>query len=109
MMINDIAVARHVNALMIDFGGRLNESVHLVSENCSAEELKLYRRAVGAVMAEMLTAIMNPLYRVHPSLKPPNLIERRLLTRAKHGGSGRQTAFCETAPTAEPPTPRYDP
>ena len=72
-MINDIAVARQINALMIEFGGRLNESVQLVADNCSTEELRLYRRAVGAVMAEMLTGIMNPLYQFHPSLKPPEL------------------------------------
>jgi hypothetical protein len=73
VMINDIAVARQVNALMIDFGGRLNDSVHLVADTCSTEEFQLYRRAVASVMAEMLTEVMNPLYRLHPSLKPPEL------------------------------------
>jgi hypothetical protein len=49
----------------------LDKSVALVRDECSAEELKIYRRAVGKVLGEMLLEIMQPLYAKHPSLKPP--------------------------------------
>lgn len=72
-MIKDPLVAQQVSDLMIEFQGRLNDSIIAVQENCSSEEFKAYRLAAGRVMGEMLLEVMNPLYARHPSLKPPEL------------------------------------
>jgi hypothetical protein len=56
---------------MQDCSSKLDESVALVRDECSAEELKKYRRAVGKVMGEILLEVLNPLYAKHPALKPP--------------------------------------
>jgi hypothetical protein len=72
-MITDELVAKQVGELMLEFGARLDASVALVRDNCSPEELKVYRRAAGKVMGEMLLEIMNPLYLQHPGLKPEGL------------------------------------
>jgi hypothetical protein len=72
-MIRDEIVAREVSQLMLEIGARLDRSVELVSNNCSQEECKVYRRAVGAILGEILLTVLNPLYSEHPSLKPPEL------------------------------------
>jgi phytoene/squalene synthetase len=72
-LIESESIAEEISKLMLEFGARLDVSVELVRDNCSPEELRLYRRAVGEVMGVMLLDIMNPLYARHPSLKPPQL------------------------------------
>jgi hypothetical protein len=73
-MIESEAVAKSISDLMVDCSARLNASTAYVRDNCTAEEFKIYRRAVGKVMGEILLEIMNPLYEKHPSLKPSELI-----------------------------------
>ena len=73
-MIKDPEVAKQINELMLEYGKKLDLSVKLVFENCSKQELFDYRRAVGKVMGNMLTEIMNPLYKTHPDLKPNELL-----------------------------------
>ncbi len=72
-MVENEGIAKQTSDLMLEFGGRLDASVALVKESCNEEELNGYRRAVGAIMAEMLLQVMNPLYRRHPDLKPAGL------------------------------------
>lgn len=59
--------------LMIEFGRKLNDSVSMVQDRCSQEELEHYRRAVGKIMGSMLLDIMNPIFDVYPELKPDEL------------------------------------
>lgn len=66
-------VAETINQLMLEYGAKLNESVRLVMESSSAAELEGYRAAVGQIMGTMLLDIMEPIYREHPDLKPPEL------------------------------------
>jgi hypothetical protein len=72
-MIKDSVIAQQVSDLMVEFQGRLNDSIIAVQEQCSPEEFKAYRLAVAKIMAEMLLEVMNPLYAQHPSIKPPEL------------------------------------
>jgi hypothetical protein len=72
-MMENEGIAKQISDLMVEFGGRLNGSVALVKENCGEAELQEYRRAVGAIMAEMLFRVMNPLYERHPGWKPEGL------------------------------------
>jgi len=70
-MITDVVVAKRVSELMLECSGLLNESVRVVMEHESEEELQRYRVAVGTVMAELALQILNPLYEAHSTLKPP--------------------------------------
>jgi hypothetical protein len=72
-MIKNETLAREISDLMVDIGARLDRSVERVMNTCTADELKLYRRAVGAIMGEIVLNVLNPLYSEHPSLKPPQL------------------------------------
>jgi hypothetical protein len=56
---------------MLHITDQLNESVRMVQETCPQAEFVRYRRAVGAIMGEMLEVI-KPIYSVHASLKPPD-------------------------------------
>lgn len=72
-MIKNRAVADEVSKLMLELTARLNESIAKVKDNCDEEDFKIYRRAVGKVMGEILLEVLNPLYEDHPSIKPPEL------------------------------------
>lgn len=72
-MIKDESIAKEVSELMLEFGARLDASLIAAQPQLSEDEFHWYRRAVGHVLAPMLLEIMNPLYRVHPDLKPPEL------------------------------------
>ena len=72
-MISDPAIAKKISDLMLEFGSRLDASVADVADHCKADELNRYRQAVGSVMADMLIEIMNPLYAMHPEIKPAEL------------------------------------
>lgn len=66
-------IAETINNLMLEYGAKLDESVRLVMENCGKDEFDRYRSAVGQMMGTMLLDVMNPIYREHPDLKPPQL------------------------------------
>lgn len=72
-MIEKKDVAMEVSRLMLDLGARLDASVVLVKERCSAAEFEAYREAIGKIMAGVLFDVMNPLYQKHPDLKPNEL------------------------------------
>jgi hypothetical protein len=55
---------------MSDFMAILNESVAEAQSNCESDE---FRRAVGAVMAEIHLSLLHPLFVRHPDLVPDGL------------------------------------
>ena len=72
-MIQDASVAKKISDVMIEILDRLDDSAAMVMESSSSEEFKVYRRAVGAAMGEIVLEILNPLYSMHPELKPPEI------------------------------------
>jgi len=72
-MIRDETAAKAISELMLEVGTSLDDSVRMIKERCSPEEFESYRRAVGKVMGSMLLDVMNPLYELHPELKPNGL------------------------------------
>jgi len=70
LVINDPQKALQVNRLILSACEQLNESVLLVQGGTSAQEFTKYRRAVGAVLAEINEQLLNPLYSAHPNLEP---------------------------------------
>ena len=73
-MIHDEDIAKEISQLMIEYGAKLDASVALVRQQCSAVEFEVYRRAVGTIMGDMLLNVMNPLYKEHRHLKPKELL-----------------------------------
>jgi hypothetical protein len=72
-MISSPEVAARVNSLMQEIGAKLNASIADVGSSCPEEEFANYRRVVAQVMGTMLVDIMNPIYAVHPALKPSQI------------------------------------
>lgn len=73
-MISDPILAAKVSDVMVGIAGQLNESVAFVMKSSPPVESSTYQRAVGRIMGEMLLEILNPLYKQHPALKPPELL-----------------------------------
>lgn len=76
-MISNPDVAKPVSDLMIDICRKIEDSIRLVHQECSAEESKVYRLAAARIIAEVYLDVMTPLYRVHPSLRPEGMNDVR--------------------------------
>jgi len=57
---------------MQDVFCRLDESVTAVRQSCSPEEAAAYSKAVGRVVGPIIFDVMEPIYAIHPELKPAN-------------------------------------
>ena len=66
----DIKVAEALSLLMMRINSNLNDSVALVRDACSAEDLQWYRREAGKVMGALCLDIEERLWVEHPSLRP---------------------------------------
>jgi hypothetical protein len=69
-VITDKSAAEAINTLILQICELLNESVVVAQERCPTDEFRAYRRAVGAVLAEINDRILNPFYAQHPNLEP---------------------------------------
>jgi hypothetical protein len=72
-MVNQRDTAKKISELMLDTYKRLDESVSLVRKTGTDEEFETYRAVIGEVLGRILINILNPLYSIHPSLRPPGL------------------------------------
>jgi hypothetical protein len=69
-MIKDRDAASKVLAAAFEASGILDQSIQHVIAGGTAEEIAVYKRAVGNVMAEILFRILNPIIAEHPELTP---------------------------------------
>jgi hypothetical protein len=66
----DIEVAEALSLLMMRVNSQLDDSVALVRDRCSAEDLHWFRREVGKIMGALCLDIQERLWAEHPSLRP---------------------------------------
>jgi hypothetical protein len=71
-VISDPNTARTINELMLDMFYRVDESVAIVKGLCPAGEAAAYQKAAGRVAVPIVMEILEPLYALHPELKPSN-------------------------------------
>jgi hypothetical protein len=64
----EIKVAEALSLLMMRINSQLNDSVALVRDKCSAEDLRC--REVGKLMGASCLDIQEKLWAEHPSLRP---------------------------------------
>jgi hypothetical protein len=50
----------------------LMDSLQLVKATCSEDEYKAYRGGMSQVLGRLFFLVMEPIYRQHPSLAPPD-------------------------------------
>jgi hypothetical protein len=70
-MISDPEIAKQVSRLMLDLFRQVDESLANVRERCPSDEVRAYQTATGRVAGAIVMDVLEPLYRVHPELKPP--------------------------------------
>jgi hypothetical protein len=70
-MISNSKIAKQTCDLMLELFCRLDESLGPVKETCSPQEYGAYHAAVGKIVAPIILDVLMPLYREHPTLKPP--------------------------------------
>jgi hypothetical protein len=71
-LIEDPETAKYVSNLFLSINDQMDESIRAVENRVSTEEYKVYKRGIGYVMYEVFAKILEPLYKQHPSLKPPD-------------------------------------
>jgi len=71
-MIRDARTAQRVLESMNEAHKLLMDSLALVRTNCSKEEHNEYQAAMAHVVGRLFFLLMEPIYRQHPSLVPPN-------------------------------------
>jgi len=72
-LVSNKVFAKELVALLLDYSGRLDESVARAKKVCSDAEFLEYRRAVGEVMGETWDQLLHPIFTAHPELKPKDL------------------------------------
>lgn len=71
-MIRDEAVATNALSLMENANGLLTESLKIVKAQCPPKEAKEFQTAMAHVSGRLFFLVMEPIYRLHPSLARPN-------------------------------------
>ena len=62
--------AAKVTKELLESTARLDETLGFIKANCSDEEFRKYRHAVGVAMGEIYLELLEPLFKEHPSLIP---------------------------------------
>ena len=71
-MIQDRQTASDAIELMERAHKLLMDSLRSVKASCSDDEYKLYRAGMSQVLGQLFFLVMEPIYRQHPSLAPPD-------------------------------------
>lgn len=66
-------LAKRIVDMMLAHAAELDESVRLVQEDCSAEEQRAYKLAIGYIFSEMYDRVIDPVLREHPDVAPEGL------------------------------------
>jgi hypothetical protein len=71
-MIKNAEVAASISELLTKTFNALGESIIDVNDRCSPEEAQAYRQKVGDIFYIITFGVLEPLYKEHPELKPPD-------------------------------------
>lgn len=71
-VIKDSIAAKEVSELMMHVFIQLSDSCLRIKERCSPEEYQAYMKAIAKLTGDINFDVMEPLYKEHPELKPPN-------------------------------------
>jgi hypothetical protein len=71
-MIQDDVTAKRALGLMNKAHALLMDSLRLVEKKCSEEEYKEFQSGMAHVLGRLFFLLMEPIYREHPSLAPPD-------------------------------------
>ena len=72
-MIASDEAAKQVVALLLDASGAIDQSVAEVKQRGTEEELAAYSKVAGGILGKILIEALNPIFKQHPELVPPEL------------------------------------
>jgi hypothetical protein len=65
--------AKLIIDLMLEISCKLNESIFIVMETETADDVDIYKQNIGSLMSDILLDIILPLTKKHPDLTPKHL------------------------------------
>jgi len=71
-MITDSQSANKISELMLDVFSRIGQSAKSVRRDCPKDEAEKYLLAISKVAGAIVLDVLEPLYKEHPDLKPPD-------------------------------------
>jgi len=71
-MIRNEETAKSALELMNAAHKLLMDSLKLVEEKCPNEECKEFEKRMAHILWQLFSVLMDPIYREHPSLAPPD-------------------------------------
>lgn len=72
-MISDRTTAEKFSRLVLDVSSILNESAALVAaSDCPDHEKAQCYKVLGQLLGTIGIDVLNPIYRIHPGIKPPD-------------------------------------
>jgi hypothetical protein len=71
-MIQDEIIAKQVLRLTENAQAVLMNALEIVRANCTEQEIKKFQAEIAQVKGRLFFNVMEPLYRDHPALAPPD-------------------------------------
>ena len=65
--------AREIVETMLNCGKSLNHAAEIAKNDMPADELGEFNRVIGAIMGDILTNVLNPIFEKYPELIPEGL------------------------------------
>lgn len=77
-MIENVELASDVSQLLQRTFDSLGESILRVNAGCGEAEASLYREKIGDIFYVIVFGLLEPLYKKHPQLKPPDWDDNKI-------------------------------
>lgn len=66
-------VALRIRDMLLEFSGKIDQSVQLVKDTCPEDEFRKYRSAAAQIMGMIYTEALRPIFSRHPDLEPESM------------------------------------
>ena len=100
-MIRNDAIANQTADLMNRAHALLMDSLKLVRENCSEDEYREFQAGMAHILGRLFFLLMEPIYREHPSLAPPDTPKEFFETWHKEPGGNRYVSCGATSAASQ--------
>ena len=66
-------LAEETSLLALKVSSTLDNHLRKIQESCSKEDFNVMRKGIGYVMGYLYTDVMEPLWKMHPELRPEEM------------------------------------
>ena len=72
-MFENPETAKYVVQVFLNINGQMEDAIRAFESKTSPEEYKAFMRGIGYVMYEVFYKIVDPIWKQHRSLRPPQM------------------------------------